>query len=196
MPGVYAALARALGETGEGAPRIRELLAHDIRVQCVGCGIALTAEELEALALDPASAPGSPRLERLRLGYCARNGCDSRFYGLSAGTGMVPWPTVFRRVRELLDGPAAVTATGPLETASVKGRQFPEQWRRMRWAAAGGIVFFALGFWWWRNGARIPGISPSPREFRVVPAADSAPVEPGPRPGPAPTNSTRSFQTR
>lgn len=49
--------------------------------ECILCGIKITGGELRSLATDDASQPSdNPKLERLRLKYCARNSCESRFY--------------------------------------------------------------------------------------------------------------------
>ncbi|KAB2675419.1 MAG: hypothetical protein DVB31_00500 [Verrucomicrobia bacterium] len=197
LPGLHSALGRALGEAGEGAPRIRELLEQSVRVCCVGCGITVTADELEALALATESGTPSPRLERLRLGYCARNGCDSRFYIVSAGTGMVGWPTVFRRTKELMsskaDAETEPTESGPATPA----RTFRQQWRRVQLAVLGSVVAVVLLAWWWRSGARIPGISPRARQFIVAPG--DSPAAPAPSEGQqrrGATNAPRNFQVR
>ncbi len=47
---------------------------------CVECGASLTGEELKQLA---GQTPLPEKLERVRLEYCARRTCQSRFYRLS-----------------------------------------------------------------------------------------------------------------
>jgi hypothetical protein len=195
LPGLHPALGRALGEAGEGAPRIRELLAESVRVRCVGCGIAVTPDELESLALASSAPEASPRLERLRLGYCARNGCDSRFYLASADTGMVLWPLVFRRTRELLGGKAEPEPSAGVAAPEAAPPTFKEQWRRVQLAVLGGVLALVLLLWWWQHGARIPGITPAPRDFTVAPAEPS-PGQTAARPASGGTNVPRGFQVR
>src|SRR5215472_14229191 len=77
----YENLARALLESGLSGARLSEILSQSLRVECVQCAIQVSAEELQQLAVsDAPSGELHPKLQRLRLGYCARQGCDSYFY--------------------------------------------------------------------------------------------------------------------
>lgn len=52
-----------------------------VEARCIQCGIKVTGEELRQLSiLDSAQPIEDPKLDRLRLNYCARNSCQSRFY--------------------------------------------------------------------------------------------------------------------
>jgi hypothetical protein len=52
-----------------------------VAAHCVQCGIKVTGEELRQLSiLDSQQPVEDPKLDRLRLRYCARNTCQSRFY--------------------------------------------------------------------------------------------------------------------
>lgn len=54
-----------------------------VEAQCIQCRIKVTGEELRQLSiLDPAHPIEDPKLDRLRLNYCARNSCQSRFYSV------------------------------------------------------------------------------------------------------------------
>jgi hypothetical protein len=58
-----------------------ELFNGRVAAECVQCGIKVTGEELRQLSvLDPEHPVDDPKLDRLRLKYCARNTCQSRFY--------------------------------------------------------------------------------------------------------------------
>ena len=49
--------------------------------ECLQCGMKVSGEELRQLAtMDLEKAAEDPKLDRLRLKYCARNSCESRFY--------------------------------------------------------------------------------------------------------------------
>lgn len=217
---LYPAVVRSLGEVGEGGARIAELTGQHLRVQCVGCGERVTAGELEQLSLLGVDRPASdPRLERLRLAYCARQGCNSRYYVCLADSGMVAWPEVFQRVRHQLDQPAAAEADalGAGEAAaSRKGLQgavdrvteivtgpadrplpFRERWRRIQFAVLAGVVGVGLLFWWWNSGARIPGVTPKERKFEVLASPGDPAVIPVPSPGAASgTNAPRAFRVQ
>ena len=217
---VYPALARALAEAGEPNPRIAELLAQHVRIQCVGCRQPVTGEELAELALThdhPDTPATSPILQRLRLGYCARPECKSRFYQAVATSGMVAWPAVFERTRHFIANPPAATpeplpapadtksnpASGsgpnpgpaPEAEAPPEPRQlsFREKWRRLKFAALGVVALLGLLFWWFNSGARIPGLGPTPRKFEVIAGPEAgAPTAIGT--GKPTTNAPRSFR--
>ena len=55
----------------------RQLALRDVAsIECLQCGIRLNGEELLGLM---AAEVSEPRLARLKKGYCARQGCDTRF---------------------------------------------------------------------------------------------------------------------
>jgi hypothetical protein len=87
LPACHSSVARALGEAGFSGQEIGVLFANGLRATCVGCGMVLTGEELGRLTVvesDSGESVGTlpPKLERLRLGFCPRNGCEARFYQL------------------------------------------------------------------------------------------------------------------
>lgn len=217
----YPALVRALAEAGEPPARITELLEQHLRIRCIGCGQAISAEDLSHLGLGDQTAPApNPAVERLRLGYCARPDCKSRFYHATATTGMVAWPAIFQRTQLFITNPPAPvadprpgpadpkSATSPAtqttapradapvdETPEPRGLTFREKWRRLQFAALAGVVVLGLLFWWWNSGLRIPGLGPAPRQFEVIAApgdAPSAPTDPTP---PAP-GTPRPFRSQ
>ncbi len=215
---LYPALVRALAEAGESGARMQEILDQHLRVRCVGCHQAITGEDLAQLALDAAGSPAAnPRVERLRLGYCARPDCNSRFYLATANSGMVAWPTVFQRTRHFIDHPPApVAEPAPEPTAGKPGAKtaaapvrlpeasapepgpavpFAEQWRRLQYTTLWVLVLVGLLFWWWRSGARIPGITPAARQFEVISAPGSPAIGPA-NPNVPATNAPRSFRVQ
>lgn len=223
LPKVYPGLARALAESGEAPARIAELIQTHLHVRCVGCRQTIPGEALVELALaqgqPPADSDSAP-LKRLRLGYCVKPDCNSRYYVLSASTGMVAWPSLFDRTRHFMTHPpSAALVEPPTKGASSNkpgatpdapkdtvdpgdgeaGRpplSFQERWRRAKFAALGAVVGLGLLFWWWQSGARIPGLGPAPREFQVVPTPGVDPqVSPAAPTTPrGATNAPRSFR--
>ncbi len=158
-----------MGEAGEGSVSIHELLENSVQVRCVGCGITLLPGELESLG--PAGGPtaSSPRLDRLRMGYCARNGCDSRFYAVSAETGMVSWPPIFRRAKELVSEGAPSELPDATSGPTDDSHAFRRKWRRTQLAVVGGAVLLGV-FVWWRSGAWRPWRWTPKSESIVAPA--------------------------
>ncbi|MFO1458527.1 MAG: hypothetical protein U1G08_03895 [Verrucomicrobiota bacterium] len=108
LPRVHEALARALGDAGVGGQELNVLFGSGIRAVCAGCGLPVTGAELGELTV-----PGEedrdralpPKLERLRLGFCPRNGCEARFFNVEiTGPGRFDRGQVLARTRDLLEG--------------------------------------------------------------------------------------------
>lgn len=112
LPRAHEALARALGEAGVGGQELHSLVGSGIRAVCVGCGLAITGAELGELDVTAGVERDRdlpPKLERLRLGYCPRNGCEARFFNIEfTAPGRFDRSRVLLRVRDLLAG-----RTGP-----------------------------------------------------------------------------------
>lgn len=104
-------MARALGEAGVGGPELTALFGSGLRAVCVGCGLAVTGAELGELNVAGETDRDRalpPKLERLRLGNCPRNGCEARFFNLEiTGPGRFDRGWVLGRARDLLTGRAA-----------------------------------------------------------------------------------------
>lgn len=202
---LHPALVRAMGSLGEDGARIHELVHQHLVVRCVGCGFRVTPSDLEqsALAEDSAVVPDST-VHRVRLGYCGRADCSSRFYLLQASSGMTSWPKVFERVRDILaegeaEGEVALEPVGNFRQRMrewiwpSRSIPFRERWRRLQFVVLAGVLVVAGLVWWVRSGARIPGIGPAPRTFEVVPGTGAPPAEPGRSPAsPTPARSFRA----
>ena len=78
LPRVYwAVVATSKSPEQEWQQHCGERLA----AECLQCGMKVSGEELRQLAtMDLEKVVEDPKLERLRLKYCARNSCESRFY--------------------------------------------------------------------------------------------------------------------
>jgi hypothetical protein len=77
----HAGLARVLGEFGFDSSQLNEIFLTRLQTQCDRCGIHVTSNELTSVAVaDNEAKLPHPKLERLRLGYCAREGCESDYY--------------------------------------------------------------------------------------------------------------------
>jgi len=172
-------LARALGEAGIGGARIQELLTGALGAECPGCRIQVSSDELGFAS--PGSengVPGNPKLERLRRGYCARNGCDSHFYVLKAAPVQgLDWSTVLTRMEALLRAPPEPEEiVQPSESEALLPRPaLRDYWaaldRRQRAVVAGAlsVILLTLCVHLYRTGVWIPGLSPKPRTFIVAP---------------------------
>lgn len=125
LPKAFHAVACALGEAGVGGQQLPGVFATGLRATCTGCGMTVTGAELSELLVasgEDADRRLSPKLERLRLGYCPRNGCEARFFTLElAKAGQFEPKPVLDRAGAILAGdsksklevrPAATPETG------------------------------------------------------------------------------------
>jgi hypothetical protein len=91
-------LAQAISKQPE-ADRVRAAIDTALSAECVQCRIRLSGSELlkfEGEISDDA------RVERLRVGYCARNGCESLFYRVTcAPHPEINWPGLLNPAHEL-----------------------------------------------------------------------------------------------
>ena len=105
---VHAALARSLGEADVGGAELERLFASGVTAGCVACGLSVTGRDLEDLAFhdsDGADRTLPERLERIRLGYCPRQGCESRFFRVDlTAPGRFDREWVLGRARNLVRG--------------------------------------------------------------------------------------------
>lgn len=62
------------------APKLRAAVCEALHADCVQCAIRLNGADLLSLNDE---ANRDPRLERLRIGYCSRNGCDCHYYAVT-----------------------------------------------------------------------------------------------------------------
>jgi len=97
-----AEFSRSLAATISKQPepdRMRAAIDTALSAQCVQCGIKLSGSELLKFEED---ASDDPRVERLRIGYCARNGCESLFYRVTcAPHPQINWPGLLNPAHEL-----------------------------------------------------------------------------------------------
>lgn len=104
----HAALAQSLGEAGVGGVELERLFASGVTAGCVACGLSVTGRDLGDLALhdtEEADRKLPERLERLRLGYCPRQGCESRFFRVDMTVpGRFDRGWVLGRTHELIRG--------------------------------------------------------------------------------------------
>lgn len=129
LPRAHGALAKALGEAGIGGQELHSLFGSGIRAVCVGCGLEISGAELGELDVpsnEERDRALSPKLERLRLGYCPRAGCEARFFNLEVtAPGRFDRGLVLSRVRDLLAGKTSSswTQTPVISPATRKATQ-------------------------------------------------------------------------
>lgn len=146
----------------------QEAVASGFHAECVQCGIGLGGDDLLKLAAPTDGVAADPRIQRLRLGYCARNGCDSHFYRLS----LTPVPGVdWFALLAGTSGPAAEEKE-PIEDPATAMRRV-EFLARVKQLGARALLALALvgvllAFRHWRRGGTIPLVR-EPENFVVDP---------------------------
>lgn len=162
MAGFCGGLAQVLRKRGADGEQTSELFRLGISAECVQCGIRVAGEELFNLA-----QPGDPndhqKIKRLRLGDCARYGCDSCYYRIRF------WPVASLDWSSLLsemEAPQEETvASNRAKTSLSTFRTYffvpsPRMWMAL------GVLVLLLVIRQWHLGGRIPLLR-EPEHFRV-----------------------------
>ncbi|MCP5521663.1 MAG: hypothetical protein H7A46_08955 [Verrucomicrobiales bacterium] len=164
-------LVRALAETGLGASEIDAVVRRGLRVDCVGCGIVLTADDLSHLAVDQEAPANEPaRLNRLRLGYCARNSCESRYYRIRViDPGGLDWSALLAKAGDLTAGPTSL-AEVPEEPEPTDGVAPPPPPARRRPLLIAALALLAAAVLWhfWDD---LPIHPEKPPKYRIDPGS-------------------------
>lgn len=163
-----APLARALVTALRDQPGLDPLavLQAGVRAHCPQCQFRLFGEDVLALAVSEAPAPEtSPKLHRLAQGFCARQGCDSRFYEFSFDpVEGVDWEAVLNDpavTGTAASAPEPGTGAEPVTAARRRSRR-----RVLAGLAVIGLLLLARH---WMTGGTIPWIR-EPRRFTADPA--------------------------
>jgi hypothetical protein len=118
-----AEFSRSLAQTISKQPepdRIRAAIDQALNAECVQCGIRLSGSELLKFEGETSD---DPRVERLRIGYCARNGCESLFYRVTCGPHpQINWPGLLNPAHELSAEEKAAAELRAKKQATAKKR--------------------------------------------------------------------------
>ncbi len=163
-------LAQALKRIVPDDARRATVVRTSLSGECVLCGQGVTGEELLDVGADESAAePASPKMARLRQGYCARNGCDSRFYRLTFQPHPdLDWAQAF--------SPPAVVEPEQSEEEKAAEAEALARKRAQRWKLAGrvGIGLFVLGMLYiarqYYTGGTVPFLR-EPEKFQTDPAS-------------------------
>lgn len=193
LPSV-AAFARELVAALRHRPGVEALnvLRAGVHAHCPQCQFRLFGEDVLALAAREAPAPEtSPKLHRLAQGYCARQGCESRFYEFTFDpVPGVAWETLLAELDAALGAPATATeASAPAAAASAARRT------RLRVAVGLALIVVLLVVRHVLTGGAIPWIR-EPRRFTADPATVPKLGQTNTEPfrAPADTNRPRTFR--
>ncbi len=165
-------LREGLGRAGLTAEKSIEVMRSAVAGECVQCGIHLSGEELVLLSQPPLKTEESAKIQRLRLGDCARKGCDSFYYRMIFGRHMeLDWTTFLNGLEQPEAKPAVVATEAAREIS--KPRRSPIL--KYRFLIGVAIVLFIFIARQWYLGGRIPFIR-EPEKFRVDPGQEESSV--------------------
>jgi hypothetical protein len=141
------------------------VLHSSVSAECVDCGIMVSGEELFAVSQPPVETETSPKIARMRLGDCARKGCNCLYYEFTFKPyPRVDWPSLLEQAKVVKEdkGSEAINGRKLLRALSV-------HWNRglaRRIALAAILVVALFVAHQYRYGGRIPLIR-EPERFRV-----------------------------
>jgi hypothetical protein len=166
LAGFHGGLVRAVVGCGLVGAELTEFFNGKVRATCVGCGLVVGGEELGRLALVPgAGGDPDPQSDRLRLGYCGRPNCQSRFYQVVVDSvPKVEAPTVVPRALELWRNPPPETESPDVPKALVPW------WKQRRNQYALGALALVLVVWWKLGPTEGPlAIRKEPTKYQAAP---------------------------
>lgn len=165
----FAAFCRGIAQAVAYTPdskKTRSGVQEAISAKCIACEIALDGKEILDFGSRDAEveeAGTDPRFERLKMGYCARNGCESLFYNVTFSPHPnVSWTSLIPAAHHYSDVNKAAA-----ELAKTRRAQFITKHKNLIRAAIAVvaliIVFIARQYY---MGGTIPFIR-QPEEFQV-----------------------------
>lgn len=160
-------LADACRRCDPTSTKITEAVGAALSAECPKCGIRVSGAELLAVSTAAEDASIHPKIKRMRLGYCARDGCEALMYRLHFG--QVPeldWRTVLGQMESARNHRCELAAA---EAAAKRVAIRRDKQRTIvRFAIALGILLLVLILRQWYVGGRIPLLR-EPEKFRVAP---------------------------
>ena len=163
-------LAEACRRCDPTGTKVTETVSAALSAECPRCGIRVSGAELLAISASADDPSAHAKIKRMRLGYCARDGCESLVYQLHFGR--VPdldWEVIQEQMAAAENHRLALVAA---EAAAKRAAQRKFNWRFIaRVAIALGVLLLLLMIRQWYLGGRIP-ILREPEKFRVAPAPE------------------------
>jgi hypothetical protein len=166
------ALAEALRGGGLGPEHVVAAWRAGVAAECTRCGISVSGDELFALSQPPAEEHASAKIGRLRLGDCARSGCESYHYQLTFKVhGELDWGDLLLQAEVLQQEQGHPTGGNAVQRpvdSSLARLLWTSRRARRLWTALAAVLLLLLIRQWYLGG-RIPLIR-EPEHFRVDPA--------------------------
>jgi hypothetical protein len=160
-------------ESGGDADPLRAAIRATFSAECVQCGLQVSAAEFLTMVETDDSSTLRPKLERLRQGYCGRQGCNSYYYRFVLQThSALNWMSLFQD---------SAAEPDPVPEPEDSMQRLPDP--RAGWLRASrrsamivgaiGLVLFARH---WQRGGTIPWIR-EPEHFEVDVIVPDGPSE-------------------
>jgi hypothetical protein len=167
LEGFCTALHEVFTRGGLSPDQSQEVWRVGVAGECTRCGIHVYGEELYALSQPPSEKYANAKLGRLRLGNCARDGCNAYSYRLAFYPyGELDWPEILANVGSHKEEAGAKPAE---EFKLAHSWSFVSQSSLVRQAALGLLlVGVLLMVRQWYIGGRIPLLR-EPHKFQVAP---------------------------
>jgi len=147
--------------------KVTDAVGAALSAECPKCGIHVSGAELLATSTSADDPSAHAKIKRMRLGFCARDGCEALVYRLHFGQAPeLDWKTVLGQMEgarnRRLELAAAEAAAKRAALRAAKQRSL------VRVAIALGILLLLLILRQWYVGGRIP-ILREPEKFYVTP---------------------------
>jgi hypothetical protein len=136
--------------------------------ECLKCSIRVTGEELLAISTSAEDPKASAKVKRMRLGYCARDGCRPLNYRLEfRDLPGLDWQVFVAQLEAVKEHRIQLAAA---EAAARQAAKHRINWHALRrFGIALVIILLLLIIRQWYLGGRIP-ILREPEKFRVTPS--------------------------
>jgi hypothetical protein len=164
---LHAALASSLSETGINSCQLNEIFSTHVRAECVKCGMHITGDQIGQIAvLEEDASLSCPKLKRLRLGYCAREGCESYYYAfhLQAHPN-IDWAAVIEKAHRF-----AIALEKVAQQEQKQQRKWKQNWLRNRVAWAMISIVAILLFRFVMVHGHLP-FTDKPQKYKIDPAS-------------------------
>ena len=160
------ALAQILHQAGLGQEQVLAAMRDSIEGECLRCNLRISGEELFALSQPPGDL-STAKIGRMRLGDCAREGCDSFFYRLDFHSrGTLNWPRLLAQAEATRH-----EQTLPSDIGKRSSLQLGLTWIPRRIWLGLALLLLLLLLRQWFLGGPIPLIR-EPEHFHVTPASE------------------------
>lgn len=167
----YLSLAGNLAREGIVSAQINEILSGNVSAECVACGMRFGGEELGELVVSREKPdPKNTKFSRLILGYCGRNGCESRLYNVHfTRHPLVDWKKIVDQVENIPD--TAETSAEPVVPVTRKSISHKKP---LLWILGFCVVYLLYYVMQYFTEGRIPLIQPK-HTYQVAPSPVKAP---------------------